>query len=259
MTSQSIVSRLAYPRQAQFPFVHFRGQYRKQPGYANLHTLYLEPQALPRFVRESPLAMRYLHLLGPIDWAVFPERDLETTWQITATPYAPFVAACLVKLDQQLLYMSNLRRFLVSYPTLTWLLGFPLVLTPRHCFGFDVESSLPTQRHLTRMLRKIPNACLQFLLDETVRLLQAELAAETDDFGQCVSLDTKHILAWVKENNHKAYVKDRYAKDKQPPGDLDCRLGCKRKHNQRTSSKEPLPTPADHALPANTIPVAEFH
>jgi hypothetical protein len=71
------------------------------------------------------------------------------------------------------------------------LLGFPLVLAPRHCFGFDVESSLPTQRHLTRMLRKIPNTCLQFLLDETVRLLQDELATEIDDFGQCISLDTK--------------------------------------------------------------------
>jgi hypothetical protein len=221
--------------------------------------LYQEPQALPRFVRESPVAMRYLRLLGPLDWTAFPERDLETTWQIAATPYAPFVAACLVKLDQQLLYMSSLRRFLVSYPTLAWVLGLPLIISPRHFGGFDVEASLPTQRHLTRMLRTIPNACLQFLLDETVRLLQAELATENDDFGRCVSLDTKHILAWVKENNPKAYVKGRYAKDKQPSGDPDCRLGCKRKRNQRLSVKEPPPTPSDHPLPGNTIPVAEFH
>ena len=105
--------------------------------------------------------------------------------------------------------MSSLRRFLVSYPTLAWMLGFPLVLAPRHCFGFDVESSLPTQRHLTRMLRKIPNACLQFLLDETVRLLQAELATEIDDFGQCISLDTKHILAWVKDLRQPQSLRQR--------------------------------------------------
>lgn len=36
----------------------------------------------------------------------------------------------------------------------------------------------------------------------------------------------------MKENNPKAYVEDgRYDKTKQPAGDPDCRLGCKRKHN----------------------------
>jgi hypothetical protein len=259
MTSISIVSRLAYPKQARFPFVQFRGPYRKRPGYADLHTLYLEPQALPRFVRESAVAMHYLDLLGPLNWTAFPERDLETNWHVAAMPYAPFVAACLVKLDQQLLYMSHLRRFLVAHPTLAWVLGFPLVISPRHFCGVDVEASLPTQRHLARMLHKIPHTSLQFLLDDTVRLLQAELSTEIEDFGQCIAMDTKHILAWVKENNPKAYVKDRYAKDKQPPGDPDCRLGCKRKRNQRASSKDPPPTPADYPLPAQTLAVSEFY
>jgi len=203
--------------------------------------------------------MHYLHLLGPLNWTAFPERDLETNWQISAMPYAPFVAACLVKLDQQLIYMSHLRRFLVAHPTLTWVLGFPLVISPRHFGRVDVEASLPTQRHLARMLHKVPNASLQFLLDDTVKLLQAELSTEIDDFGQCISMDTKHIIAWVKENNPKAYIKDRYAKKKQPPGDPDCRLGCKRKRNQRTSSKEPPPTPTNYPLPANTLAVGEYY
>ena len=118
MTSTPIVSRLAYPRQATFPFVHFRGQYRKQPGYANLHTLYQEPQALPRFVRESAVAMHYLDLLGPLNWTAFPERDLETNWQISAMPYAPFVAACLVKLEADNLHL-------------------PVLLTRHKCFAAD--------------------------------------------------------------------------------------------------------------------------
>ena len=46
---------------------------------------------------------------------------------------------------------------------------------------------------------------------------------------ECVSLDTKHILAWVKENNPKAYVPNRFNKARQPAGDPDCRLGCKRR------------------------------
>jgi hypothetical protein len=109
------------------------------------------------------------------------------------------------------------------------------------------------------MLRTLPNAKLQYLLDETVHLLRAELTTEVDDFGQTISLDTKHVLAWVKENNRKAYVSDRYDKTKQPAGDPDCRLGCKRRRNQRASSKQPPPTPHDNPVPANTISVGEYY
>jgi hypothetical protein len=107
------------------------------------------------------------------------------------------------------------------------------------------------------MLRHIPNARLQYLLDQTVHLIQAEFS-EVEDFGQAISLDTKHIVAWVKENNPKDYIQDRYDKTKQPAGDPDCRLGCKRRRNQRASSKEPPPTPRDNPRPPN-VSVGEFY
>jgi hypothetical protein len=226
---------------------------------ASLHPFGQNLNHLPSFVRESAVAMRYLRLLRPLDWEHFPERDLETDWGIPAVPFASFTAACLVKLDQQLVYMSHLRQYLVDHPALVWVLGFPLVPSSHYPWGFDVDASLPTARHFTRMLRTTPNAKSQYLLDETVRLLQAELITEVDDFGQSISLDTKHILAWVVQNNPKAYVQDRYDKEKQPSGDPDCRLGCKRRRNQRASSKEPPPTPRDNPLPADTISVGEYY
>ena len=229
------------------------------PQRPSLHHLAQNPASLPLFVRESSIAMRYLHLLGPLAWHRFPERDLETDWGIPTLPYGPFVAACLVKLDQQLPYMSNLRQYLVDHPALTWVLGFPLVPSHQYAWGFDVDASLPTQRHFTRMLRRVPNTSLQFLLGNTVSLIQAELHPKVDDFGQSMSLDTKHIIAWVEENNPKAYVSDRYNKDKQPKGDPDCRLGCKRRHNQRASSQEPPPTPSKNPQPADTVSVGEFY
>ena len=234
----------------------WRDQLTRRP---DLHHLAQQEDRLPHFVRESAVAMRYLRLLGPLAWHQFPERDLQRNWGRATVPYAPFVAACLVKLDCGLTYMSQLRQYLVDHPALAWVLGFPLVASPQFSWGFDVEASLPTQRHLTRMLRQVPNASLQFLLGDTVQLLQAELRTEVDDFGHCISLDTKHIIAWVKENNHKAYVSDRYNKDKQPKGDPDCRLGCKRRHNQRASSKEPPPTPTRNPVPANTVSVGEYY
>jgi hypothetical protein len=110
------------------------------------------------------------------------------------------------------------------------------------------------------MLRKLPNECLQFLLDETVRLLRDELSGFIDDFGQSISLDTKHIIAWMRENNPKAYFhgEPRFDKEKQP-ADPDCRVGVKRRCNQRASSDNPPPTPLDNPVPANTIAVAEYY
>jgi len=229
------------------------------PPRPSLNVLAQNPDQLPDFVRQSSLARRYLDLLGPLPWEHFPERDLQRNWGQTPIPYAAFVAACLVKLDQQLPYMASLRQYLLDHPALIWLFGFPLRPSARFPWGFDADASLPTHRHFTRMLRTMPNAALQRLLSSSVALLQAELATHQVSLGESLSLDTKHILAWVKENNPKAYVSERYNKDKQPAGDPDCRLGCKRRHNQRRAAPAVLPTPLDNPVPANTLAVGEYY
>jgi hypothetical protein len=218
-----------------------------------------DPARLPRLVRESAVAIKYLRLLGSLDWDHFPQQSGHPfSPGSTPLPLSAFAAAYLVKLDQHRTYMSRLRQYLLEHPALVWVLGFPLAPSRQFSWGFDVEASLPTHRHLSRLLRTAPNAAFQFLLDNTVHLIQAELASEVADFGQAISLDTKHIIAWVKENNHKAYVKDRYDKNLQPTGDGDCRLGCKRKRNQRASTELP-PTPLKDAVPANTRAVGEYY
>jgi hypothetical protein len=196
--------------------------------------------ALPRCVAECAVTRKYLDLLGPLDWEHFPERDPDRPWPgPQPARRAPFVAAYLVKLDQQKRYMSDLREFLVEHPALVWILGFELAPAPASPWGFDVDASLPSARHFGRVLRSLPNAALQFLLDSTVTCLQHELPPEVH-FGQAISIDTKHILAWVMENNPKAYVTehDRLDKTRQPTGDRDCKLGCKKKHNPSAASDE---------------------
>lgn len=168
-------------------------------------------------------ARRYLELLSPLAWDRFPERNL--AWQPTPAPYAALAAACLIKLDQQLVSMGRLRQYLVDNPALIWLCGFPRRPASGASCGFDPDASLPTARHLTRMLRDLPDDALQFLLTSSVTLLQTELAACGVRLGECISVGTKHIIAWVKENNPKAYVSNRYDKTQQPAGDPDCKLG----------------------------------
>jgi hypothetical protein len=260
MTSIPIVPRFTHLKQGAYHRLLARNGHHTQAVRPNLRRLARDETSLPRFVQDSAVAMRYLRLLAPLDWDHFPERDLQRNYGQPALPYMPFVAACLVKLDQRLTYMHQLRQYLVEHPALTWVLGFPLIPSRQFPWGFDVEASLPTHRHFTRMLRQLPNPALQYLLDSTVAGLGAALPVDLA-FGQCVSLDTKHILAWVKENNPKAYLKrsQRFDKNQQPKGDPDCRLGCKRRHNQRASAADPPPTPAADPFPANTLSIGEFY
>lgn len=256
MTSTSIIAWFGHLKQWGQPrFLAPRPAQRPSLRYWADHK-----QDLPRFVQQSPVAMRYLRLLGPLAWDQFPPRQGRPNGHPHPLPYAAFAAACLVKLDQQLVSMGTLRQYLLEHPALVWLCGFPLRPSAAFPWGFDAEASLPTQRHFTRLLRQFPNSALQFLLDSSVASLQVEFAALGIQLGRCIALDTKHILAWVKENNPKAYhTADRFDKTKQPKGDPDCKLGCKRRRNQRASSKEPPPTPTDEPLPADTISVGEYY
>ncbi len=255
MTGFSIV-----PRFAAFPNpLRTLGHPVLPANHADLHTLWTQASTLPAPLMQSAPTRRYLELLGPLHWAQFPERNLQRNWGQTTTPYAAFAAACLVKLAEAHRSMGDLRTFLVDHPPLIWLLGFPLVRAPQLPYGFDAQASLPTERHFTRLLRTLPNAALQFLLADSVRLILAELTAQALPPPQCIALDTKHIIAWVKENNPKQYVADRFAKEQQPKGDRDCRLGCKRRHNRRTSPPDQPATPTTNPLPAAQVKVGEFY
>lgn len=140
-----------------------------------------------------------------------------------------YVKAFLVKICEKHTFYTDLRAFLVKHPALVLTLGF----RPKRCahseFGFDVLKTVPCARHLRRKLQELPNDLLQPILAGTVEKLKGEVP----HFGRRTALDNKHIYAWVKANNKKTYVKDRYAKDNHPTGDPDCRLGVKEATNQK--------------------------
>jgi hypothetical protein len=63
-------------------------------------------------------------------------------------------------------------------------LGFPIPVNGGSLTAAAADTALPTHRHFARILQHIPNAALQGRLDDTLRLLQRDLADVTDDFGQ---------------------------------------------------------------------------
>lgn len=248
MTDQPIVT--------QLPLWTFPLSGRKIPQKPlDFHLLRQFPEALPSIIHDSPPVKRYLDLLAPLDWAHFPERNLERDWGRLTIPDEAIVVAELIRINEGLSSVPVLRRYLLEHPGFIALLGFPLALDPTHPLGFNPLTSLPTERHFNRMLRKLPNASAQFLLADSVRLILAELAAQQLLPIDCISLDTKHILAWVKENNPKTFVAERFNKARQPAGDPDCRLGCKRRHNRVV-----IPTtPTCNPVPATLLKVGEYH
>jgi hypothetical protein len=198
---------------------------------------------LPAFVAACPVAQKYRTLLGALDWANFPERPTDRPWPgQTPAPRASFVAAYLVKLHEQKRTMGALRTFLIEHPALVWLLGFRLSADPTAPHGFHVANSVPSRRQLSRVLRDLSNDGCQFLLDSSVQVIQAALPPDlAAHFGDIVAGDTKHILAWVKENNPKQYVKEgRFDPKRQPKGDPDCTLGAKKRRNRSPDADDEL-------------------
>jgi len=193
----------------------------------------------PRYVRRCRVTQQVIEQLRLLDWAQLPISLADRKQGERLIPLSAYVGAYLVRLEQQLPSFGALRCFLRDHPALLWALGFPLTGRETGQKPFDPEYSLPTQGHFTKKLRSLPNNLLQELLDGQVTWLMKRLGP---DFGQVVSIDTKHILAWVRENNPKAYIKEgRFDKAQQPDGDPDCKLGCKRRRNQVTPAKEGQP------------------
>jgi hypothetical protein len=203
---------------------------------------------LPYAVAHCPVAQRYRLLLGALDWTHFPQRDPCRPWPgPTPCARAAYVAAFLIKVDLRLRYMSDLHRYLLEHPALAWLIGFPLAPdgTPR----------LPAPRQFGRVLRNLDNAPLQFLLSAAVSLIGDALPPDVL-LGDTISLDTKHIVAWVKENNPKQHMRDRYVKERQPKGDPDCGLGCK---ERRDRAESVTATPTTNPVPAAHLAVAQYY
>ncbi len=217
----------------------------EKPG--TLQGYWQQPEQAPVGIRDGATVQRYLDLLGPLHWEDLPERNLQRNWGRRTIPFQALIAAELIKLNEGFHSFQQLHTFLVEHPSFIALLGFPLVPALHTTLGFNPRASLPTSRHLTLLLRHLPNATLQFLLADRVQLIRAELQKRQVACPESIALDTKHILAWVKENNPKVYVKDRFKKDHQPKGDPDCRFGCKKSRNQRsgpaTPTTNPLPGP----------------
>lgn len=192
-------------------------------------SLVFDQSTLTALLEHDPLIADYRAFFALLDWSVVDDWQAQRSCRgRPAHPESAYLKAFLIRLREGMLYTTHLRRFLLRHPLLVIELGFRLVLDNSAPYGFDLEQTVPCDFWLREKLRSFDPALLQALLQGTVRALQAEIPG----LGETVAFDVKHIYAWVKENNERSYVPERYDKSKRLAGDPDCRLGVKRSTNK---------------------------
>ena len=188
-----------------------------------------DQSVLALLLAPDPVVQRYRRFFALFDWSLLPPRSADRAWPGPQPhPQTAYIKVLLVKLCEGYSYITQLRRFLLEHPLLVLDLGFLPMLDECQPYGFDVQRTVPGDRWLRHQQHTLDPALLHDLLAATVQALMAEIPG----LGEIVAIDVKHIYAWVKENNPRVSMKDRFCKDQQPTGDPDCRVGVKRSTNQ---------------------------
>ena len=204
---------------------------------------------LSKLLDADPVVQRYRDFFALFAWSVVPEPVVKPSQPGRRShPTSAYVKALLLKRHEGFAHCTQLRRYLLEHPLLVLELGFRPVLDVSQPYGFDVKRTVPSDRWFREQQRSLSQSMLQDLLAATVGALREEIPG----LGEVVAFDVTHIYAFVKENNLRVYVKDRYKKEVQPTGDPDCRLGVKKGSNHDERKGESAPTQNQQQAPATT-------
>jgi hypothetical protein len=186
-----------------------------------------DQSTLGSMIDADPVVQRYRARFALFDWSAI-DLPRQRGPGRPAHPTSAYLKAALVRISEQLLSTPRWRAYLLDHPLLVLELGFRPHLDLTHPYGFQIEQTVPSVRHLNTLLKKLDPRLLAHLFAQSVQALQQEIPG----LGEVVAYDVKHIYANVKENNFRAYVPERFKKDQQPANDPDCRLGVKKSTNQ---------------------------
>ncbi len=203
-------------------------------------TIVLDQQTIDLLRPYDPVVVRYRAFFALFDWdAAFPKATAPARPGKPPHPEMAYVNAFLVKICEHHQYVTQLRRFLIEPPLLVLEVGFHPFADPTCLYGFNSQKTVPCDRWLRDKQHTLDPLKLQQLLHATITALHAEIPG----LGEVVSFDVKHIYAWVRENNPRESIKDRFCKDRQPKGDPDCKVGVKKSTSGATAAAWLLPLP----------------
>ena len=188
-----------------------------------------DQSTLAHMQAHDPVVQRYRAWFALLDWSCLPEPDpLHPLPGPRPHPLSAYVKALLVKIWEGKPYQTHLRQFLLDHPLLVLELGFRPDLDASQPYSFRVHTTVPSARHFRRKQQTLDPCWLTDLLHATIAVLHDEIPGP----GETIAVDVKHIYAWVRHNNLRCYIGERFNPKEQPTGDPDCKLGVKRSPNQ---------------------------
>jgi hypothetical protein len=183
----------------------------------------------PLSLWEDPLVQEYEAIFAYLDFSVLPipkRGPKRNTLDVYAKVF-------LIKVHQHLQYASDVRTFFLDHPQLIPVVGFFPVYDTR-TGALDLEQTVVSARHFRRKLQTIENQHIKVLLKQTVDHLHAQHLLN----GTAIA-DTTEILAWVKENNLKQRVDNRFDKTRTIKGFPECSLGAKPIPGEKNAKGKP--------------------
>jgi hypothetical protein len=150
-----------------------------------------DQSTLTALLEHDPIVQTHRTFFSLLDWSVVEQ------WQQSRSvycdthghPITAYLKAFLIRIGQGMLYMTQLRSFLLHHPLLIIELGFHLHLDPTTPYGSDPEKTLPCRFWFSQKLRTLDPTLLQGLLHATVRDLKEEIPG----LAEVVAFDVKHI------------------------------------------------------------------
>jgi hypothetical protein len=164
-----------------------------------------DQSTLERMREADPIVQRYRARFALFDWSTIDPPGKRGPGN-AGHPMSAYIKAALVRINEHLYSTPRGPAYLLDHPFLVLELGFRPHVDLKEPYGFDVATTVPSVRHLNTILRNLDPSLLANLLAQSVQGLQEEIPG----LGDVVAFDVKHIYANVKENNQRAYVKERF-------------------------------------------------
>jgi hypothetical protein len=147
----------------------------------------------------DPIVQRYRVRFALLDWSRIDVPRRRGPGR-PAHPPSAYLKAGLVRISEHLPSTPRWRAYLLDHPLLVLELGFRPYLDCTQPYGFQVEKTVPSVRHLNNWLKTIDPLLLATLFAQRVLALQQEIPG----LGEVVAYDVKHLYANVRENNLRA-------------------------------------------------------
>ena len=105
-----------------------------------------DQSTIMNIIDSDEVVQRYRSLFSLFDWSIVERWEASRSGQGShGHPMSVYIKAFLVRINQGIIYTSELRKFLLDHPLLVIELGFHLDLDYTSRYGFNYSTTVPSE------------------------------------------------------------------------------------------------------------------